>query len=198
MQIDYTTQLNVIAKALGQANPWWQNAWILSTFSAVLRVIGGFAGQFLVALFSDHRRRRKLRVMGYRFAVQLLVQLDVLLTAMSENTEDQTVVPDMLGITAVDSPRAYMNANHDLYAELAEKSTFEFIFNRADALSDPSRQTVTRVRSIQVMIAAQFITGHLSIASVGKWIGREDRVTLSVLLAKYGEEVEPLTNRPTS
>jgi hypothetical protein len=191
MQADYSKQLGDIAAALNHPATWWQNSWFLATFSAVLGVIGGFVGQFLLALFSDSRKKRKLRRMGYRYAAHLCVQLDQILTVM-DDTSDHSIIPEALNSMAIDSPRAYMNSNHDLYSELVEKPCFELIFNRAEALLDPSKQTLNEIKLTQVMIIAQFVK-HLAVGKIG---GPEAQKTLEEIFERNRRDVEALTAAP--
>jgi hypothetical protein len=59
VQGDYTKQLADIAAALRQPTVWWNNAWILASFSAVLGIIGGFVGQLILRMYSDGRPGRR-------------------------------------------------------------------------------------------------------------------------------------------
>jgi hypothetical protein len=149
MQADYIAQqLSAIAAAVRRPLPWSTNPWILAAFSTFLGVIGGFLGQLLLTAYADHKARKTILRMGYRYVAELIAVLDTLVSAPEELQAHTSAATKVVLPT---SPEEYSRAHREIYIDLPEYVSFDVIFNHSQQLRQPSPEYDWKSATLQVI-----------------------------------------------
>ena len=191
MQADYTAQLQAIATALKQTEPWWRNAWLLAALSATLGVVGGFVGQILQAIYQTRVVRRTLLSIGYGYVGQLLAALDVLLSSPGYGQHHN----EALGIVLPIVPDDYARAHFDVYATLEESVVFDAIFAMGRKLLTGSEEYNYIDGTVQAIVL-HFIANRLTLDNLEKYRNAEEAETFKNMLAKHEPRVRALYWKP--
>ncbi len=185
MQADYTKQLAEIAAALRQPTPWWTNSWILASFSAVLGMLGGLAGQLILQKHTDRQTRKTLLRLSYQYTAELMAALDTLASAPEPFRKNRY---EALLIVLPTSPEEYARAHREIYAALDEAASFDLIFNISKKLQQPFDKYDYVNIALQAIVM-QFVKERLKLKGLAKCLDKEATATFSEMLARHESTV---------